>query len=64
MLVAFIKTNPDCHETVKILCETLAEEQKTENVKLLKVYTKNVDQIRGVSLLNVEPRIGEFIYDK
>jgi len=63
VLSDFIVDN-ECDETVYKLKNTLGKPQIKENVDLLKSYTKNLDEVRGVSLLDVEPRIGRYIYDQ
>jgi MoaA/NifB/PqqE/SkfB family radical SAM enzyme len=59
----FIKSTPECDKSIKTYCNTLTKPQKEEYFHMFKCYTKDLDKIRGMSILDVEPRVGKYIYD-
>jgi pyruvate-formate lyase-activating enzyme len=60
-LMNLIELHPDCDESVRKLYETLGKPQNDQYFDLFKSFTKNLDEIRGTSFSEVEPRIGAYL---
>jgi len=60
-IMDFIKKHPGCDSSIPQFYKTLGKDSSDKNMKLLIMYTKAMDKIRGMSINEAEPRIGRYI---